>query len=527
MLSADARRLVCWRLACSVAVLSALAAAGCGRLGYRETDGGSPEPDTAGPGDAWLAVDGMTSDATPPGDAGEPDATPPGDAATPGDSGGPDAGLAPCPFDPCSPGMICCGLGDPPVGSCLDPLRDRRSCGGCGIACADGQDCDLGTCVCASGRADCDLSVANGCEVTLATDTAHCGSCDVACAAGRLCASGACECLPGTADCDGMAATGCETVLATDPLHCGACGVACGPSATCAGGTCACIRGFADCTAASGCETNVTIDSLNCGDCGITCPLGTTCMSAVCSLPPIDLVVSALSASVSSAGVGTTVPVGWTVTNLGLAVTTVTSQLGFYLSADATITTSDRRLGSRSISGLGPGADASGTTSLYVPLDVVPGVYTLGAIADDQDQQPESNEANNARTGPTLTVVRDVDLVVSALSASVSSAGVGTTVPVDWTVTNLGTTVTTVTSQLGFYLSADATITTSDRRLGSRSISGLGPGADASGTTSLYLPLDVVPGVYYLGAIADDQDVQPESNEANNARTGPTLDVTL
>jgi hypothetical protein len=47
-------------------------------------------------------------------------------------------------------------------------------------------------CVCQAGRADCDLNASNGCEVVLATDTAHCGGCDVACADGETCHAGAC-----------------------------------------------------------------------------------------------------------------------------------------------------------------------------------------------------------------------------------------------------------------------------------------------------------------------------------------------
>ncbi len=46
--------------------------------------------------------------------------------------------------------------------------------------------------MCPAGLADCDRSPANGCEVTLATDTSHCGGCGLACSAGVRCGAGIC-----------------------------------------------------------------------------------------------------------------------------------------------------------------------------------------------------------------------------------------------------------------------------------------------------------------------------------------------
>jgi hypothetical protein len=112
-----------------------------------------------------------------------------------------------------------------------------------------------------------------------------------------------------------------------------------------------------------------------------------------------------------------------------------------------------------------------------------------------------------------------VDLVVSALSPP-ASAETGTGVAVANTVTNQGS-GKSVTSYLRFYLSTDATITTADTYLGQRSVTALNGGSSSSATTTLTIPASVAPGSYYIGAIADATDTNPESDETNNTAAAP------
>jgi Ca2+-binding RTX toxin-like protein len=68
----------------------------------------------------------------------------------------------------------------------------------------------------------------------------------------------------------------------------------------------------------------------------------------------------------------------------------------------------------------------------------------------------------------------------------------------------------------GIYLSADATITTSDMLLTGSQIAALNYGAQDSRSATLALPGNLTPGTYYLGAIADTGGQVSESDELNN-----------
>ncbi|MBI5516821.1 MAG: hypothetical protein HY909_23755 [Deltaproteobacteria bacterium] len=182
-------------------------------------------------------------------------------------------------------------------------------CGACGRGCEARPgaiaECAAGLCRyrCQPGALDCDGNLANGCEVTAATDPAHCGGCGRACSRGRAtatCAAGVCglRCDPGFGDCDGEPGNGCETDTSSNSLHCGACRMACafpGAGARCDAGrcvrtTCAAGRGDCDGNSANGCETDTAASADHCGGCGARCALpnatarcaGSRCAVASC-----------------------------------------------------------------------------------------------------------------------------------------------------------------------------------------------------------------------------------------------------
>ncbi len=186
---------------------------------------------------------------------------------------------------------------------CEVATNTLTNCGGCNVACTSGAhstpSCGTGTCTltCAAGWADANGNRADGCELDVTTN-ANCGAPGNACTAGRTCIAGACSatvCTGGLANCDGNEANGCEINPASDVSHCGSCGTACSyahASAVCAAGACAlgtCAPGYANCdvNAANGCEITPASDVANCGACGTVCAFphaSPVCAAGACAI---------------------------------------------------------------------------------------------------------------------------------------------------------------------------------------------------------------------------------------------------
>jgi hypothetical protein len=145
---------------------------------------------------------------------------------------------------------------------CIDLAADEANCGGCGNACASGEQCvdgacgavgtpdpcggacgptevcDSGTCVdeshCAPPRSVCPLAEGDRGCVALATDPFNCGGCGFQC--DDVCENGFCQ-VPTSCgalhDCSGTCVD-----LATDPANCGVCGLVCADDHWCSAGTC-------------------------------------------------------------------------------------------------------------------------------------------------------------------------------------------------------------------------------------------------------------------------------------------------
>ena len=118
--------------------------------------------------------------------------------------------------------------------------------------------------------------------------------------------------------------------------------------------------------------------------------------------------------------------------------------------------------------------------------------------------------------------------MATALSGPTTGA-IGGQITISTTVRNQGT-VSAGPFRVGYYWSQNATITIGD--VYSEWIctfpSGLGAGVTSTlceGQIGVLSSL--TPGVWYLGAIVDDEGVVGESNEGNNARAADTGPITL
>ncbi len=172
-------------------------------------------------------------------------------------------GCAPIVGVDCASGFVEC------ANACVDPTSDFNNCGGCGIACDEGQRCLAGKCSTegASGSGSGDGSVDPPVEPP-------------GCGLGQL------ECPPGSGIC---------VNIRTNEQNCGACGVACDRSGCGTGaGTCqacaieetpplgeiaapVCIN-ISECltprTVCGGACTTLQDDEQNCGACGRRCESG-------------------------------------------------------------------------------------------------------------------------------------------------------------------------------------------------------------------------------------------------------------
>jgi hypothetical protein len=202
----------------------------------------------------------------------------------------------------CEPGRSDDCDGDPRNGCETDLSTDTRSCGACGVACANENgttSCVAGRCTptCALGYSDCDDLPANGCETSLATNPNHCGGCGTACDSSfQICAERSCQismCMPGRGDCD-QNRSDCETDLTRTVSSCGFCGNRCmtpNGAPSCTAGACSissCNAGYANCDSnvANGCEVTLATNVSHCGSCGSPCSNahgGTSCAGGSCA----------------------------------------------------------------------------------------------------------------------------------------------------------------------------------------------------------------------------------------------------
>jgi hypothetical protein len=206
-----------------------------------------------------------------------------------------------CQVVSCSPGFGNCN-GIASDGCEVNLNTNVNNCGNCGLVCNPPNStplCNNGACQilsCVPGFANCNGSIADGCEVNTNSTLNNCGGCGIICSftnATSFCVTGTCQfgsCNPGYAHCAGPTSNGCETHTATDANNCGACGTVCSyanGTPGCNNSICylaSCNSGYNICTISgtSYCA-NFTNDPNNCGSCGHVCASGHSCVASACN----------------------------------------------------------------------------------------------------------------------------------------------------------------------------------------------------------------------------------------------------
>ncbi|MEB3885592.1 pre-peptidase C-terminal domain-containing protein [Lyngbya sp. CCY1209] len=196
-------------------------------------------------------------------------------------------------------------------------------------------------------------------------------------------------------------------------------------------------------------------------------------------------------------------------------------EVGFYLSDDEGIDSSDLLLGTAKVKSLSGGKN---TKKLSKQLTLPAGEdkfwqgagdYYLGFVVDSQGAIAEDNELNNTASQKVSVDIPN-DLSISNLTTDRETVNPGEEFNVSLTVGNTGGS-TADTFRVGYYFSEDNQVTTSDTLLGTDTVKKLAGNTTTNLSKKLTLPSSVS-GLtdFYIGAIADDQNAFVEVNETNN-----------
>ncbi|MGC9525407.1 MAG: pre-peptidase C-terminal domain-containing protein [Limnospira sp.] len=196
-------------------------------------------------------------------------------------------------------------------------------------------------------------------------------------------------------------------------------------------------------------------------------------------------------------------------------------EVGFYLSDDEGIDSSDLLLGTAKVKSLSGGKN---TKKLSKQLTLPAGEdkfwqgagdYYLGFVVDSQGAIAEDNELNNTASQKVSVDIPN-DLSISNLTTDRETVNPGEEFNVSLTVGNTGGS-TADTFRVGYYFSQDNKVTTSDTLLGTDTVKKLAGNTTTNLSKKLTLPSSVS-GLtdFYIGAIADDQNAFVEVNETNN-----------
>ncbi len=238
-----------------------------------------------------------------------------------------------------------------------------------------------------------------------------------------------------------------------------------------------------------------------------------------------DLNVETIGAP-GTASIGEFIRVNWTVRNTtnASAPTPVASwQDRIVLSTDASAGNGDdRTLGTIQHDGvIAVGAAYSTNATVALPANLGGNLY-LFVITDSGNAVYESGFETNNSSGARPIVVTIPDLTLTNVSM-LAAGTAGGTIPVTWTVTNLGPGIATADWSDRIYLSTNATLDAADVLIGSESTAALTPldsGASYTRSRNVTIPPNFI-GLNYVLIVADGTGNQLETSEANNLAAVP------
>lgn len=228
-----------------------------------------------------------------------------------------------------------------------------------------------------------------------------------------------------------------------------------------------------------------------------------------------SILTASLDDSVITQGASTTLR--YTVTNTGSQDTAESVYQGFWISTDTTFgNVDDIYLESDGAGYLSSGEVNQQSDNLGGLSNFTAGTYYIYTVADYQNQLVEGDETNNVSTPIQLEILAPPDLTASHLTVDSEVWAEGDTVIANWNINNVGLGEGNASGS-GLYLSTDNNITTEDILLsfdastGNMSVGEI----NAEGVTPV-IDSSIAPGIYWIGVIADFENVVFESDETNN-----------
>jgi len=249
-----------------------------------------------------------------------------------------------------------------------------------------------------------------------------------------------------------------------------------------------------------------------------------TAPGATAQLLKPDLQPIALTTSNTTLKEGAQVDIYNRVRQNNIFTTSGACTIGVYLSTDATITTTDTLWFTINNPPLGWLAEAYGTFKRTVPR-FVNGPCYLGLYVDNKFQVAETNENNNTRSIQVTCVTRKPDWTPTAFTVT-GALTAGQQVMFTTTIKNQGE-ITGPAFKVGYYASADPSISTGDDVLGTFSVPAIAPTKSTQVKHTVTLPISLVGGNCWVGVFVDSAGAALELSESNNARSKETFTLAV
>jgi RHS repeat-associated protein len=234
-----------------------------------------------------------------------------------------------------------------------------------------------------------------------------------------------------------------------------------------------------------------------------------------------DLVVSAATVP-TTATWGSTIPVSWTVSNIGPAVAMNEWYDYVYASSDDKLDASDTLITTvKAPQTLARGASYTISQDLTIPTAANDKPYLLFATDRDR-QQVENNEINNVKA---VKAFAAPDLKITTATTPTPDQW-GSSIPITWTVKNDSTRPANSSWYDYIYASADSTLDATDlvvAKVKNPNLTPLAGGDSYTSSINLTLPARAT-NKPYLFVVVDGNNDQIETTDSNNSRAPKATD---